>query len=103
MVYYNISNITEGEGNVMLNLVRVTSEQTHYLVGLLLLLSVFIILFYSLYARGYTFIASATACLFVNMILAIMMYALGAVGGVVLITSIILLPLSIFMLFVSSG
>lgn len=96
---YNITPIIEGDGNIFVDLVQVTSQNTNYLPGILILLSVYLVLFLSLKLRGYNTWASATGCAFVNMILAILMYALAIIPGYVLVISIVILPILFLCLF----
>jgi hypothetical protein len=103
IVNYNISNITDGSGNVLVNMIRFTSEQTNYTPGFILFLSFYIILFLALKVKGATTSASFAATNFAMFIVAVLMYPLGMIHGLVLVLSIVLLPISIFILYISSS
>jgi len=99
--YYNLTNLTARDGNMLVNFIQFTSENTNYLPGLLILLAFYLIIFFVLKSKGSHTIDAFAACNFVNFVLALLFYPLQMVGGVVLLTSILLLPISVFLLWIT--
>ena len=100
---YNITNITDAPGNVMVNIMQKTSEQVNYLPGTMILLAFFIVIFISLKMRGYSTVSCTAATSFANLILAILFYALGIIPGAWLALSALILPISIALLYFMEG
>jgi hypothetical protein len=94
--------MTGREGNKLVNLMQFTSEQTNYMGGLILFSTIWLIIFLALMMRGSGFKVSFVATSFSMFFIAIGMYALQLIGGVVLVFSIVLLPISVLLLFIES-
>jgi len=101
--YYNITNITEGGNNPLVELFRTTSQLTNYLPGLLFLIAVFIVIFFSLKMRGQTTWGSFTVSAFLNFILAVLGYAIQIIPGWWLVLSIVMLPIGFLGLYVTEN
>lgn len=50
---YNLSEVTEASGNKFVALLQYTSEQTNYVPGLIILLTMYFVIFFSLKNKGY--------------------------------------------------
>ena len=99
---YNFSSITNStnESNAFVNLMQTTSQQTGFAPGIYILTVVFSILFITLMGKGYGAKNCFAACSWVTMILAIIMYPLHIIDGVPMINFIMLMPISMFLLYI---
>jgi membrane-bound ClpP family serine protease len=97
---YDLSGFTNSNNTPITNIIATGSQATNYLPGILLVIGIYFIIFLALKMKGTptpgTFAASNTVLL----LLCLLMYPLGAIPGLLLIVSIILLPMSIFLIFV---
>jgi len=113
---FDITSMSNQTGNKLVNLMTFTSKPTcedgatcvtsfyDYLPGLLIILMVYFILFFSLKLRGYSLLATFTACNIVNLVLVLLLYPLNILSGRILIVSIVLVPLSgLFLWFEQRG
>lgn len=97
---YNFSSITDGtSGNVFVDFVRETSAQTHYIPGTVILWTMFVIVLLSLKIRGFPFVTCLVSASFANLLIAILLFALGTLSSIMLIISIVMLPISVLALF----
>jgi hypothetical protein len=67
-----------------------------FMVGFLIVFSLWLIIFLSLKMRGHSFIASFSAANVSNFVLVLLMYPLGIISGQVFVFSMILVPISAF-------
>jgi len=100
---YNLDNMTGRSGNSLVNLIQFTSEQTNYIAGYVLYISFFLIIFLALKVKGSSTAGAFSASAFALFVVTVLMYPLHIVSGFLLGISIILLPISIFVLFISSN
>jgi len=101
---YDIDSFANAtSGNPLVHYVQEVSSQTNYIPGILLLVGFYFVIFLSLKLRGGTTPGVFAVTNFVNMILAILFFALGIIPGYFLVISIIIFPVSLFMLFVMEG
>lgn len=110
---FNITEVANASGNKLVALMKFTSKPScvngecattiyDYLPGMLILLSLAFIIFFSLKIRGHSTTASFTAMAIANVVIALLMYPLEILSGRILLLSIILLPVAGFMLFIES-
>lgn len=106
---YPIENISNGTAqNKLVGLMQMTSkpfaENTlfDYLPGLLIILSVYFIVFLSLKLRGFSFLACFATANIVNFVLVLLMYPIGILSGQVFVISLFLVPISMLLLFIFS-
>ena len=104
-VYYNISaNISNAGNNTsILTFVKGVNDLTNGVPALLMLIAIAIVLFLALHGRGIHPSRSLAATSFVSMILAMIMYPMGLIAGKTLILFCILVPISVFLLWVWGG
>ena len=113
---YDVTGVANATGNKMVALMKFVSNPTcngggscstsayNFLPGLLILLSVYLIIFFSLKLRGYSTLAVFTACNLVNFALALLMFPLQIISGKMLVVSIVLVPLAgLFLWFEQRG
>jgi hypothetical protein len=100
---YNLSQVTDATGNKLVALMQYTSQQTNYLPGFVILLSVYVVVFLGLKAKGASTSATFAACNMANLILTILLYPLGVVSGQFLVVGIVLVPLSVFLLYIAQS
>jgi len=100
---YDFTNMTNSSSNAFVSFVQYTSTQTHYTPGLVILLSIFSVLFFSLLIRGYSVMKSIAACCMVNTVLAILLFPLMVISPQMLVISMALLPLSFLGLYLLEG
>jgi len=105
MVYtnYNLSNMTGSSGNALVNLIQFTSASTNYIAGYVLYITFFMIIFMGLKLKGNSTAGSFAASCFAMFVVTVLMYPLHIVSGFMLVVSIILLPISVFILFINQG
>ena len=108
MVTYHLYNLTGMQvtgnstaNNMMLDLVRDTSSQTGYLPGVFILVSVFLVLFLALKAKGHTAKGAFAATSWAITVLSIIMYPLQIINWQLFITGIMLTPIAVLMLFLT--
>jgi len=80
-----------------------TSQQTNYLPGLIILMIVAFIIFFTLKIKGYSTNGTLVAVTFINFILAVMMYPLQIINGQTLVISILLLPAALVVIFLTDS
>jgi hypothetical protein len=98
--YYNLTNLTSaGNQTTLLTFVGEVNNQLNYVPGVLVLVSIYIILFLSLTGRGVDPFRSFAASSWVAMILAIILYPMSLIPGTVLVIFCILAPISLVILF----
>jgi len=102
---YNFSGIANASNatNPLVNLVQETSSQTSFLPGIYILSTTFIVLFLTLIGKGYGVKNVFAACSWVTMILAILLYPLHIIDGTIMIVFIMLMPISMFILFLGGS
>ena len=100
--FYNFSSVANATNasNALTDLARVTSEQTGFAPGVYILVVVFSVFFISLMGKGYGAKNCFAACSWVTMILAIIMYPLHIIDGVPMIIFVMLMPISMFLLYI---
>lgn len=103
MTYYDLTNMTNRSGNQLVNLIQYTSEQTHFMAGYVLYVTLFLIIFLALKMKGATTPAAAAATCFAMFVVTILFYPLHIVSGYLLAISIVLLPISVFILFLEGN
>ena len=103
---FDILNVTNSTENKFVAMMKFTSNPTcggggacntsfyNYLPGLLLMVSLYLVLFLSLKLRGFSFSGCFLACNVFNFILALIFFTFEIISGQILVVSIILLPLS---------
>lgn len=100
---YNIENLTNSTGNPLTSFMQQTSAATGYIPGMLLLLSIYFVMFFVLKVKGASNIASFSISNFVIFVVALLFYSIGIISGYVLVVSIIMLPLSILLIFLTAS
>ena len=107
---FDVTSVGNASTNKLVKLMQFVSKPTcngggecvttiyNYLPGLLVLLTVYIIIFFSLKLRGSGTLGAFTACNIVNLLLAIFLFPLGVISGQMLTISIMLIPISGFLL-----
>jgi hypothetical protein len=95
-----LTNISNGQ-NALVQLMTETSKQTNYMIGLGILISVYLVFFFALRLRGSQPIDANIATSFLCTIMAILMFAVGIISPIMLITFIILTPLSLLIAYFS--
>ena len=105
ITHYSIENLTNtsSTGNVMVSFMRGISSQTAYLPGLIIVLIIYFIVFIALKTRGYSIVNSFTAANFVGFTISLLMYPLQVLSGKVLVVFICLIPISLFIMWVTGG
>ena len=100
-VYYNISNIS-GTGNetTILTFVSGVNDVMGGFPALMILIAIGVVLLLSLIGRGTDVFKSFSATSFVMFILALIMYPMNLISGKSLITFAVLVPISVFLLWV---
>ena len=96
---YNFANITNSSENSFLSLIRYTSNATNYIPGLVILLMISLIIFFSLLLRGVTPTRSITAAMWVNLVIAVLLFPLHVISAGILVFSIVAAPLTLLLLF----
>lgn len=111
---FDITSVANSSNNKMVELMRFVSKPTcsgggscgtsayNYLPGFLILLSIYMIIFFSLKLRGYSTIATFAACNIANLVIVLLLYPLEILSGKILIISIALVPLSGMFLWLES-
>ena len=101
IIPYDVNSVGNYSGNKILKLLEFTSDPDpavfslfDYLPGILLLVTVFLIVFLSLKMRGQTTVGSFAAACVVNFVLTLLMYPLHIISGQVLMVGILLMPLA---------
>ena len=107
---YDVTSVANHSGNKLVKLMQFVSQPTcnngqscgsssyNFLPGFLILLSLYLVIFFSLKIRGYSTLATWTACNIANLVVALLLYPLEIVSGQILVVSIALVPLSGMML-----
>ena len=103
---FDLLNVTNSTDNKFIAMMRFVSSPTcngggacntsfyNYLPGLLLMISLYAVIFLSLKIRGHSFSGCFLACNVFNFILALIFYTFQIISGQILVVSIMLLPLS---------
>ena len=103
---FNLSSVTNSSGNKLASLMEFTSNPTctnlggcqttvyNYLPGILILLLLGLIIFFTLKVKQVSTTAAFAATVISNFVLAILLYPLGIISGQILVISLILVPLS---------
>jgi len=103
-VYYNLTNLTNtGNSTTILTFISEVNNVTNGVPTLLMLIAIAIVLFLTLHGRGIHPSRSLAATSFVTMILAMIIYPMGLIAGKTLILFSILVPISVFLLWVWGG
>lgn len=102
---YDLDALTNSSStqNPLVTYTQSVSQQLNYIPGILLILAIYFILFLSLKFRGYSTVSVFTVCNFINMIVCILVFAIGWIPGWMMVISVVLFPISMFMLFVMEG
>jgi len=102
---YNLSSIANvsNSTNSMVQFVQETSRQSGYLPGIYILSTAFIVLFVTLMGKGYGAKNCFAACSWVTMILAILLYPLHIIDGTIMVVFILLMPISMFILYLGGS
>ena len=102
--YYNLTNLTNtGNSTTILTFISEVNNTTNGVPALLMLIAIAIVLFLALHGRGTHPSRSFAATSFVTMILAMIMYPMELIAGKTLILFCILVPISVFLLWVWGG
>ena len=100
-VYYNLTNLTNaGNQTTILTFVKGVNDVMNYVPTVLILVAIGIVLFLILLSKGSGVPESFAASLWVLFILSLILYAMDLIPGKILIMFGILLPISIFVLWV---
>lgn len=103
-LYYNITNMTSvGNDTTILTFIKGTNDLLNGVPALLILIAIYIVLILALIGRGSTPFKAFAATSFAMMILAIILYPMSLISGFTLIVFCVLVPLSIFVLWVWGG
>lgn len=101
LINYDLANMTNRSGNQLINLIQFTSEQTNYTAGLVISITLFLIIFMALKMKGATTASAFSATSFAMFLICVLMYPVGIISGYILLISVILMPVSIFLLYMS--
>ena len=102
--YYNLTNLTAG-GNetTILTFATEINNQMNAVPMLLILAVIYIVLFISLVRRGFDTFKVFAGVSFAVMLLTFILYPTGLISGKTLVTTAIICPFSLFILFVFGG
>ena len=106
MVYkiYNLTNITSsGNDTTILTFVGGVNDILNGVPALLMLIAIYIVLILALIGKGFDPFKVFASSSFAMMILAIILYPMELISGFTLIVFCVLVPFSIFLLWVWGG
>lgn len=101
MTKYNLSGYNTTDGNMFINFIHFTSSSTNYIGGWVIYCTLFMIILLGLIFKGNQFSQSFAVTAFFMFIIALMLYPLQIISGYLLAIAILLVPISVFVLFVS--
>ena len=103
-VYYNISSMTSsGNSTNVLTFVENVNSTLNGLPMLLVMIAIYVVLFLALTGKGFNPFKSFAATSFAVMVLAFIVYPMELIAGKTLILFCILVPISVFVLWVWGG
>jgi hypothetical protein len=105
---YNTTSILNESGvNLYVKMVQFVSNPNpsvvqpfDYLVGILIVLTIFTIIFLSMKARGSSTLGAFFSASLVNFIICLLFYPIGIISGLILIIAIVLFIFAMFLIFV---